>query len=327
MITLNIIIRKEELKDYQKVAEVSLLAFRNRKPGEDFYRELILGDVLRHSSYYDNDLALVAEIEGQIVGYALFSPVHVSYIGKMVKSVILAPIAVHPEYQGLGIGGKLLDEGHKIAKEKGYAASLLFGEKDYYPRFGYIPKMFSYTGLKIKREDLPITNENVTQRPVEPRDIDSLVSIWNKWYEDEPIAVFPGNNLLDWVSHDREFRATTVLKGEEVIGYVRYEVDRPWVIMEFIAKDKCAMHILTCIKGLVAAKQEAEVVHIALNPYSKKVAQEIPLNLIPNINMSVHGMLKVLDEDSTPIKDYVTFISVNENNAAVINFPPAIEWC
>ena len=323
---MTITIRKETLKDYQQIAEVSLLSFRGHTPKEDFRQELILGDVLRHSSYYDNDLALVAEIDGKIVGYALFSPVDVYYQNNLTKSIILDPLAVHPDFQGKGIGDMLLNEGHRIAAEKGYASSLLFGEKDYYPRFGYIPKVFSYSGIKVDKDSIESEGTKLTERPVEPGDISTLSDIWKKWNKDEPIAVFPGNNFLDWVSHERKFRAVTILKNSELVGYMRYEIERPWVVMYFMAKTQNAMELLGLIKDKIE-DENAKKIYISLNPDSNTVKQAFNCNYESNVNMSVHGMLKVLDEQNPAVKDYIEYIRASEENLAVIHFPPSIDWC
>lgn len=324
---MKITIRQENQRDYQQIAEISLLAFRGHTPKEDFRQELILGDVLRHSSYYDNDLALVAEVDGKIVGYALFTPVDIYYHNKLAKSVFLAPLAVHPEFQAKGIGGLLLNEGHKIAAEKGYTASLLFGEKDYYPRFGYIPKVFSYTGVKVLKEAIKQGREELGERSVEPRDILGLTDIWHKWYKDEPLAVFPGNNFLDWVSHDKQFRSSIFLKGEEIVGYVRYEINRPWVVMCFMAKEEYAMDILGYIKSKVEDNPDVKEIYLPLNPNSYIVNRVLTCQYTPNVNMSVHGMLKVLDKENVTIRRYLEHIEANEDNVAVIILPPAIEWC
>ena len=51
----------------------------------------------------------------------------------------MAPLAVIPEYQKKGIGGKLIKEGIQILKE--FDAELVFvlGHIEYYPKYGFIP--------------------------------------------------------------------------------------------------------------------------------------------------------------------------------------------
>src|SRR5699024_1253512 len=55
------------------------------------------------------------------------------------EELALAPLAVLPEYQRQGIGKKLIEEGHKIAKSLGYHYSVVLGSEKYYPKFGYVP--------------------------------------------------------------------------------------------------------------------------------------------------------------------------------------------
>lgn len=53
--------------------------------------------------------------------------------------LVLAPLAVLPEYQQHGIGSALIREGHRIAAELGYEYISVLGSETYYPRFGYVP--------------------------------------------------------------------------------------------------------------------------------------------------------------------------------------------
>ncbi|MEL6865570.1 MAG: N-acetyltransferase, partial [Bacteroidota bacterium] len=58
---------------------------------------------------------------------------------KAFSSLALAPVSVHPDFQGKGIGGQLIEEAHRIARELDYGSIVLLGHADYYPRFGYRP--------------------------------------------------------------------------------------------------------------------------------------------------------------------------------------------
>lgn len=129
-------IREEEPKDYQAVFHVIENAFKNEMYTD--HKEQFLVERLRKSESFVPELSLVAEINGQIVGYVLLTKIKI--INDRLEetpSLALAPIAVMAAQQGQGIGGKLIEEAHRKAKELGFASVVLLGHEKYYPRFGY----------------------------------------------------------------------------------------------------------------------------------------------------------------------------------------------
>lgn len=67
----------------------------------------------------------------------------------------MAPVAVLPEFQGNGIGAKLIDAAHVKAKELGFGSVVLLGHENYYPEFGY--KLTKEFGIKLSF-DVPDAN-------------------------------------------------------------------------------------------------------------------------------------------------------------------------
>ncbi|WP_127957889.1 GNAT family N-acetyltransferase [Serratia microhaemolytica] len=81
-------------------------------------------------------LGIVAtDDEGQVVGYAAFSPVEVA--GEDRLWVGLAPIAVDQRLRGQGLGQQLIYEGLDALNEFSYAAVVVLGDAAYYQRFGF----------------------------------------------------------------------------------------------------------------------------------------------------------------------------------------------
>lgn len=89
---------------------------------------------LRQSRFFIPELSLVAQTGDKIVGHILFTKLKAG----QTTQLALAPLAVLPDYQRQGIGGRLINEGHKIARHLGYAYSVVIGYPAYYPRFGYV---------------------------------------------------------------------------------------------------------------------------------------------------------------------------------------------
>ena len=122
-------IRLETPKDYAAVREVNRRAF-------DRESEACLVDNLRQVG---GVISLVAEAEGRVVGHILFSPMTIeSQIGA-APAMSLAPMAVLPEFQNLGIGSQLARRGLEECRRQGQQFVLVLGHADFYPRFGFSP--------------------------------------------------------------------------------------------------------------------------------------------------------------------------------------------
>lgn len=144
----NIIIRKENSFDHNWVIELTEKAFETLEISD--HNEGRLVDKLRKAPTFIDELSLVAEVNGQVVGHILFTPVEIDNGHQKFQSLVLAPVSVLPEFQKIGIGGQLISAGHHKAKELGFQSAILLGHPGYYPRFGYKPA--SGWGIKTHYE-------------------------------------------------------------------------------------------------------------------------------------------------------------------------------
>lgn len=128
-----ITIRQENENDFDTIYNLIKEAFKTAEHSDGNEQELV--SKLRKSNNFIPELSLVATINGKIVGYILFTKIK---IGKY-EELALAPLAVLPKYQKQGVGTKLIQEGHKIAKRLGYHYSIVLGSENYYQKFGYLP--------------------------------------------------------------------------------------------------------------------------------------------------------------------------------------------
>lgn len=128
---MEVIIRQEQEKDWGSVYGVVKAAFEDTEYADGDEQDLV--NRLRKSKAFVPELSLVAEWESKVIGHILFTK---SGIGDNV-SLALAPVSVLPEYQGKGVGGKLIEAGHRIAKTLGFDSVIVVGHPTYYPRFGY----------------------------------------------------------------------------------------------------------------------------------------------------------------------------------------------
>ena len=80
----------------------------------------------------------MAEEDGNIVGHILFSPAML-VAEPNLPLMGLAPMAVLPARQRLGIGSQLVLEGLERCRRAHVKAVVLLGHADYYPRFSFVP--------------------------------------------------------------------------------------------------------------------------------------------------------------------------------------------
>jgi putative acetyltransferase len=121
-------IRPEIPADYAAVYEVNKLAFENRDA------EPRLVEALRG---LPGVISLVAELDGQIVGHILFTPICIETPNGLVPAISLAPLAVRPGFQNQGIGADLSHLGLEACQAQGHRIAIVLGRPNYYPRFGF----------------------------------------------------------------------------------------------------------------------------------------------------------------------------------------------
>ena len=132
---MHITIREENKKDYLSIFDLIEKAFKDEEYSD--HQEHFLVEKLRKSKAFVPGLSLVAEVDNNVVGHILLTEIRIKTSDDEITSLALAPVSVLPEFQGKGIGGKLIKEAHQRAKDLGYQSVILLGHEKYYPRFGY----------------------------------------------------------------------------------------------------------------------------------------------------------------------------------------------
>lgn len=135
---MTIDIRLEQPADYRKTENMTREAFWNHFiPGCD---EPYLVHIMRDSPAFVPELDFVAVDGDKIVGNAIcVKAVIQGDDGQDHEVLTLGPLAVLPEYQRQGIGGKLIERTKQQARNMGFRAIVLFGDPNYYSKHGFIP--------------------------------------------------------------------------------------------------------------------------------------------------------------------------------------------
>ena len=122
------IIRPERAEDAAAIRDILVAAFPSAAEAD-------LVERLRRDG--DLALAVVADNDGRVTGYAAFPRLTVENGAGLHAVAGLAPIAVAPEWQRLGVGGALIREGHRLLAGQGYSMVFVLGDPNYYARQGY----------------------------------------------------------------------------------------------------------------------------------------------------------------------------------------------
>lgn len=128
-------IRLERECDFDEIRSVVKTAFTVAEHTDGDEHNLV--DRLRYTDEYLPGLSFIAEVNGRIVGYAMFSLISIG----VDKAIALAPLAVLPGFQNQGIGKALIEAGHRKAKEGDFCCSVVLGMPEYYSKSGYLPAL------------------------------------------------------------------------------------------------------------------------------------------------------------------------------------------
>ncbi|MTI96468.1 MAG: N-acetyltransferase [Firmicutes bacterium] len=306
---MNMSIRSEHIGDYNQVAEVIFDAFAR----ENYTCEAILVDVHRRGRNFDPNLSLVAELDGRIVGHCLFYPHQIVVGGEQLTGVALAPIAVAPKFQGRGIGGMLIEEGHRRAREKGHKFAFLLGHPEYYPRFGYKPGMFGECAIEVDCSQYEL-DPDLKDNLVFLGASDILTSLWQYSHAGADLAIVPGNQLQEWKPNAAGVDARVFGGDNKCAGYLRF-VKKTGEIKEFAARGKFASeHMLAWW-----ANQYGTTCRVPVHPDSR-CGREM-LSGKPVLHRWGAAMIKILDNSCQEIVHYCQCMDAGNGKPGLMNWP------
>ena len=130
------IIQPTSGNDYSATETMTREAFWNLyRPGS--VEHLILHN-LRNSTNYIHDLDLVALVDNEVVGHIISTKAKVVDVHNTEHEILcVGPLSVLPTFQKKGIGSALMNHSILVAKKLGFTGMILFGNPDYYHRFGF----------------------------------------------------------------------------------------------------------------------------------------------------------------------------------------------
>lgn len=128
---MNIEVSNEKSGDEAKIHQVTEQAFLSA-PHTDHTEQFIVDSLRRTGAL---TISQVAKADGEIIGHVAISPVTLS--SSVSGWFGLGPISVLPEFQGLGIGSKLMQSSLAALEAMSASGCVVLGDPDYYGRFGF----------------------------------------------------------------------------------------------------------------------------------------------------------------------------------------------
>jgi predicted N-acetyltransferase YhbS len=304
-------LRPETAADYPAIADVNARAFNGRAA------EPAIVALLRQGTRFDPALSLVVEVDGRVVGHVLFTPHTVRLLGQSVAAVNLAPLAIHPDYQGRGLGGRLIEAGHAAARERGYAFSFLLGHHTYYPRFGYRTHAYGAAALTLAPADLGSMTEApaLTSRVPRADDVPALHALWQIGEANVDFALDPGLALLDWLSPNPAIEARVFLEGERPVAYARIVRDMPHLVRLLLAESG---QVTRRVAAHLASADAPEIV-LPVHPAST-AALGLPAASVTAWQAGMACPLR-----PSPLDDYLAQLSAGRRVPGSVVWPVAFE--
>lgn len=127
-----LIIKKATNSDLNDVLRIETEAFGHSKES-NLVKGLLKDDSAKPL------LSLLAIDDDEAVGHILFTKVKITGNEDALSAMILAPLAILPDAQGKGVGGKLIKEGLQELSKSKVDLVFVLGHPGYYPRYGFKP--------------------------------------------------------------------------------------------------------------------------------------------------------------------------------------------
>jgi predicted N-acetyltransferase YhbS len=133
---MEVLIRNEREEDNRAVEEVTREAFWN--PYVPGCSEHYIAHALRGHVDFIPELDYVAVVAGWVVGNIMYTRARLANdAGESLEIASFGPLCVHPAFQKMGIGSRLIRHSLPVARELGFGVVAIYGDPHNYCKHGF----------------------------------------------------------------------------------------------------------------------------------------------------------------------------------------------
>ncbi|MFZ5817747.1 MAG: GNAT family N-acetyltransferase [Bacillota bacterium] len=285
--------RSARLEEYPQIREILQEAF-----GDD---EVQLWDhLVAHDPALTPDTIRVAlDPRGRPVACTVVLPRTIQGPQGPVPAAVTTLVACRPELQRRGYGGATVRDGLRQMAERGLAFSILYGEADYYPRFGYARVLPLYrTILPVDTPELnqvPLPEADQPLRPATEADLPLLSGLFARHLAGYPGAVARGPEPWLWQLRKPErFALLLTRSGAPAYALVAEDREQGLLFVYEAAADEPAAGrlLLTGLLGEARRRGLAEV-RLATPPDHLVTRLAVLHGAEQRLQPAKHGMVAV----------------------------------
>ncbi|MBB5172230.1 GNAT family N-acetyltransferase [Texcoconibacillus texcoconensis] len=277
----------------------------------------------RSNPYYDPNLSIVAELDYQIVAHVLIIPQLFIVNGQWEQGAVIGPTAVSERFKEQGIVENLIQSAHDIVQRKRCTFILVLEAEGEYGQLGYLSKVFGHSHVTVERPAELINERSLSFRKPKSTDLPQLSAMWEETFADAGLALFPGINLTDWISHDKQMNSFVIEQWGQPIGYIRYNDNDIGDVKALCAKNGEA---LSLIIDELFERSNAQLTSLRLPLPQNRTEWLGDLKFEVDVHVLKSGMIYPLTDDvEDSIQHYIENVQNRKENLGVIQWPTAFD--
>lgn len=211
-----------QLRTVSPAEDPTLPAFLDRAFGRPDQESRLATRLAGEHPGFDPSLSLVAERDGEPVGWSLFLPRRLRLRESWVPLAVSSPFCTLPEARGEGVGRFLLDTGFGALRDRGIRGALVIGAPEFFSSFGYAPA-FNFCSYVVRATDLP-QDPTSDWRGLVGDDLPKLRELYEHSYGETPGCEQRELAALEWDVSIPESHALAWTPGGAPSAYLRFRV-------------------------------------------------------------------------------------------------------